>query len=155
MGDRVDFAMLVILNDTVVNKDTYCETLRDFLIPRIDRERHIFMQNGAKPHTARQTMDLLQKKGITVLDCPPPKNPIENLWARMKERIDVDICATVEELEKAVRNAWDSVTQSEINDLCLSFHHRVRKKWSNEKGSIARLRSATSDYPEKKKHRFF
>ena len=129
--------MLVILNDTVVNKDTYCETLRDFLIPRIDRERHIFMQNGAKPHTARQTMDLLQKKGITVLDWAPKScdlNPIENLWARMKERIDVDICATVEELEKAVRNAWDSVTQSEINDLCLSFHHRVQKKMVERKG---------------------
>ena len=45
----------------------------------------------------------------------------------MKSRIDVDLFADVEDLEDAVRSAWDTVTQFEINQLVMGFEHRVKK----------------------------
>ena len=45
----------------------------------------------------------------------------------MKSRIDVDLFADVEDLEDAVRSAWDTVTQFEINQLVMGFEHRGKK----------------------------
>lgn len=45
----------------------------------------------------------------------------------MKARIDVDICADVDELEDAIDAAWESVSQDEINNLVLGFEQRVLK----------------------------
>ena len=59
-------------------------------------------------------------------------NPIENLWAIMKRKIDVDVMCDVNELERAIRKSWGEITQDEIDNLVLSFPHRIQKKLDNE-----------------------
>ena len=48
---------------TNVNADSYCEMIESFVLPKLKEKRKlsrtIFQQDGARPHTAHKTLDLL------------------------------------------------------------------------------------------------
>jgi transposase len=132
-----NFSLLVILNDTV-NSENYAATLKQFLFPRIE-ERHWFMQDGARPHTSALVLSLLQEQRVSTIDWPPKSpdlNPIENIWGMMKSSLDVDLFASVEELEDGIRAAWDGISQERINDLVDTFPERLRKLRKAKGGPI-------------------
>ena len=73
---------------------------------------------------------VLKQYQVDTIECPaksPDLNPIENLWAIMKRSIDVDLHADVEDLENAVIDAWNKITQHETNQLVRSFPDRLKK----------------------------
>ena len=125
----MDFARLVILNE-IVTKESYAETLKRYLFPEIDINRHVFMQDNARPHTSKLVQEVLKQYQVQTIEWPaksPDLNPIENLWAIMKRSMDVDLHADVEDLENAVIDAWNKITQHEINQLVRSFPDRLKK----------------------------
>ncbi|CUG86683.1 unnamed protein product [Bodo saltans] len=131
----VGYATLVIMNSGTVNATQYVETLKEYLVPKIDTARHIFMQDGASAHTAKFTQEFLKEQNIRTVEWPAKScdlNPIENLWSIMKRKIDVDIMCDVNELERAIRKSWSEITQDEIDNLVLSFPHRIQKMLDNE-----------------------
>jgi transposase len=125
----VGFRLLVILPDDRVNAESYRRTLADHLIPIIP-DGKVFMQDGAPAHSAKLTREFLQESGVQTVPWPaksPDLNPIENLWGIMKSRIRVETKADVEDLEIAIIDAWNEVSDEEIDALVKSFPHRVRR----------------------------
>lgn len=94
-----------------------------------------FMQDGARCHTARATMEYLHRKKVEVEKNWPPYspdlNPIEQLWAQMKMHVGKVHPQTREELVRCVTEWWEKLPQATIDDLVLSFEHKIRRCMAN------------------------
>jgi len=89
-----------------------------------------FLLDGASPHTAESTKQLLRSRGIATVVAWPPNspdlNPIENLWTWMKNRVYAREYDSLEGLKAAVLEAWEAVPLSMLSKLMGSFNKRKR-----------------------------
>eukprot|EP00976_Prorocentrum_cordatum_P104950 1194094-Prorocentrum_minimum.AAC.1 len=90
-----------------------------------------FVQDGAKPHTAKGTQALLESEfGTKWIKGWPANsadlNPIENVWAWLKRMVADGNYETIEEFKEAVRKAWWEIPQEHINACCGSVGRRLR-----------------------------
>ena len=56
----------------------------------IDRQRELFQQDSARPHTVRVAMDYLEQNNNNVLPWPsksPDLHPIKHLWDQLDKRV--------------------------------------------------------------------
>jgi transposase len=99
-----------------------------FDIDDID-EDWIFQQDNDPKHTSAIASDFFDNQQINVMEwCPysPDLNPIENLWAILKQRIVTRKCNTVEELWEVVQTAWDELPVDLLNTLVDSMPRRCQ-----------------------------
>lgn len=120
---------------TGVGAEEFQEVMKDRLVP--DAE-HIFAAAGiseytwlldnAPAHTARSTKQFFTSKGIQVIQGWPPNspdlNPIENVWAWMKQRVYSKQYNTLAELKAAVLETWQEVPDS----MCSNLMHSLQKR---------------------------
>lgn len=115
-----------------VIRQTYTDQL-----PQLLRIGDIFMHDNAPVHTAYIIRNLLQQMQIEVMIWPPYSpdlNPIENLWALMKTIIherhpelmnapdnDETLCLLIQ----AAIEAWDSINNHVLENLCNTMPHRM------------------------------
>ncbi|KAJ4426722.1 hypothetical protein ANN_26521, partial [Periplaneta americana] len=95
-------------------------------------KQHIafLMQDGARAHTAKSTLDTIKNSGIKVwTDWPgnsPELNPIEHLWSRLQESVfRTPRPRNRNELIARVLEEWESISQEDIFRLTDSFGRRV------------------------------
>jgi hypothetical protein len=97
-----------------------------------------FMQDNAPIHTAGKIKDWLQGHGITVMKWPPYSpdlNPIENAWAKLKERIYELHPELLNETQaneafknqflEAIEEAWEDLGDDYFDTLIRSMDSRV------------------------------
>ena len=88
------------------------------------------MQDNARPHVSRQTLDFMDTKGIQLLDwpaCSPDCNVIENLWAIVVQRLyrGGKSYESIRQLTAAIKSIWDGLSQEAIRKLVDSFPSRL------------------------------
>ena len=91
----------------------------------------IFMQDGASGHAAQSTKDDLSERNITVVNWPPYSpdlNPIETLWCKIKDIIQLQFPhleeVPYEQLRQAIIVAWESIGQEDLQALVQSMRAR-------------------------------
>jgi transposase len=89
--------------------------LEQVLVPALKRTKPdaILVMDNLRPHHATQVRELLDQAGIGLLYLPrysPEFNPIEQAWAKMKERLKARAARTLETLEAELKPALDTIT---------------------------------------------
>ena len=97
----------------MMNSDKYKATLQSHLLLVLECDFSggdcIFQQNLAPFQTSKKMRTFFEEKDVTILDRSgnsPDLNPIENLWAIIKRRIEKIDCSTVPKLISAIIRTW-------------------------------------------------
>jgi transposase len=104
-----------------IGSKRYCEILGEHLLPVYPNQRFKLLQDNAKAHIAKNTIDWCKEYGITLLPDYPPYspelNPIELVWSRMTQLVNGQSPTSPEELHNAIEHAWNDISQSYIQSL--------------------------------------
>ena len=93
----------------------------------------IFMQDGARAHTAAATSEWLRENEIQFWDKEvwppnsPDLNPIENVWAILEDLMisDKGEPRTLAQLEKSLVESWNKIKLETLENLYLSMPSRI------------------------------
>jgi len=90
-----------------------------------------FMDDNAPIHRANVVREWMEVHAVNCLPWPaysPDLNPIENIWASMKQKIrDGAQITTLDELDAAVRREWANISVATIHKLYDSMKKRLQK----------------------------
>jgi transposase len=87
------------------------------------------LQDNDPKHKSNLVQEWIRASGIDVLDWPPYSpdlNPIENLWADVKRRAEMDNPKTKEDLKTALRKSWSEIDARLIKELIKSMSKRCK-----------------------------
>jgi hypothetical protein len=127
----VNFRMLV-LHDASVNSEVYVKKCIKPLKAKMRRENllatHHLMQDNARCHTSRYSMEWIQSLGINLVGGvsarSPDMNPIENAWAILARAVSDRGPQNKDELWRFIKEEWDNIPVDVMNNLVLSFDKR-------------------------------
>jgi hypothetical protein len=88
-----------------------------------------FLQDNASPHTSIVAKTWLHNNGVNCIDFPPHSpdlNPIENLWADLKRRVESRHPTDQAEMEAAVGEEYEATEQKYLLELVESMPKRLK-----------------------------
>lgn len=109
--------------EKTMRQDQYLNVLQRRMVPQakdwFPDDEFVFMHDGAPCHQAKTIKSFLNTKEISVLPWPgnsPDMNPIENLWAIVKNRMKKEKITTKTRLIETLIQIWHH--DQEIKDSC-------------------------------------
>ncbi len=88
----------------------------------------VFQHDNDPKHTAKATKEWLKKKHIKVPEWPsqsPDRNPIENLWRELKDRVAKHQPRNVNDLERICKEEWDKIPPEMCANLVVNYKKRL------------------------------
>ena len=133
-----------------INSHYYCHTLLSAMLPEMDNigeNDYIFMQDGARSHTSKYSLEFLHKNTPELLepDMWPPNSPDLNpldygMWGVMEAMIDFNQINNLIEIREAITEARNKISQETIDKIIGSFRKRLRKVIAAKGGPIQRFK---------------
>lgn len=102
-------------------------------------DRFIFQQDNDPKHTSKLAREYFDKKNITIMQWPPQSpdmNPIENLWADLKNKVAEKLPKNITELKEIITSEWALITKETCENLANSFKNRALKLYRAKGGHI-------------------
>ena len=114
------------------NLDTnlYIEIL-EFSLPEINKliKNSIILQFDNDPkHRSLKALEFYKENNIKVIDWSsnsPDLNPIENIWAKIKNKLCRQEFDGINKLRKRVEKEWDSLTKKNLQIYSNSMNNRI------------------------------
>lgn len=125
---------------TTVNSDVYRDILEAFLLPTVedqfgvlptveDHDCHFPGWQCCLP-SRKNCKGLPTRSGYSNYDMAPPQspdlNPIENVWWKLKKRVQATKPATTDQLSIAIKNSWSEIPVELCKQLVQSMPKRIR-----------------------------
>ncbi|GFX07684.1 uncharacterized protein TNCV_4159531 [Trichonephila clavipes] len=116
---------LIVMRGTLTGQRYVDDILRPHIGPFLNGPPgSIFLQDNARPHTARVAQDFLRYFQTLPLPARSPDwSPVEHVWDKLKRQMPS--CHSVHDLELAVQDLWAHVPQDNIRCLINSMPGRV------------------------------
>jgi transposase len=100
--------------------------------PEEDRSQWVFMQDGARPHTSRESVALLNQIAPDRIKNHPPQspdfNPMEDLWSYMDREVrKVKNIENIAGLKKELRKIWKNVPLGLVRASVGSMPKRLKQ----------------------------
>ncbi len=108
----------------------YVQILQDHLLPRANKQfgrRWRFQQDNDPKHTSRVAKYFLDRHIPETIDWPsnsPDLNPIENLWAIIKHRVEKRRPRDLTELQRFLHEEWEVIDKTILMNLIASMKDR-------------------------------
>jgi len=135
--------------DSKVNGEYYRTKILRGMIPEMDSlaggRRYIFMQDGARAHTAKKTIEMLEAQDQLqplLPECWPANSPDLNpvdycIWSELERRVFRGrIITSTEDLKKALKQEWKKFPQETINNAIDAFPKRLARVVQEKGGHI-------------------
>ena len=132
-------SLYIIEQGVRIDSQYYCDGLLSQLIPEMTRlsgGNFIFQQDGARSHTSKHTIayldDHLPDTADLILpeDWPPHSpdlNPCDySIWSSLARKVYKVKIRDVDHLCERLGEAWDQITQDEVDRIIKKFRTRLR-----------------------------
>lgn len=121
----------------IMNKEKYVNILKDNLLPYINNNYYFQFDNDPK-HTSTFALSFLFDNNIKCISWWPPNspdlNPIEHVWAYVKNKLKLEIIKNITELENNIKKIWNDIPYEIIYNLFSSMPSRIDEVISNNGG---------------------
>jgi transposase len=116
------------------NMDTrlYTDTMQRFMKPCALRlwpsGAWFYLQDNASYHKSHRSLEWFHINGVSLVELPPHSpdlNPIENLWADLKRRVESRHPHTIQELKEIITSEWTNTNPSTCSNLVDSMNDRM------------------------------
>ena len=120
----------LVFIDTTMDRMHYANILSNSLTPsatQMGLGEYIFQHNNDPKHASAHVRSFLANSGVQVLEWPsqsPDLNPIENLFAYMKDRLRGSMIKNKLELKAKILEAWNSIPAHVCKKLVESMYKR-------------------------------
>ena len=93
--------------------------------------------DNSRYHWTTEALEFYREKDIKVIDWSPYSpdlNRIENIWAIMKQKLEVRKFATITSLKSKLYNIWGILEGEFVKNTCISIYDRINEFLSAEGG---------------------
>jgi hypothetical protein len=117
------------------NMDTtlYTDTVHQFMKPCALRfwpnGPWFYLHDNASYHGSDRSRTWFHNNGVSLIKLPPHSpdlNPIENLWADLKRRVELRNARSIQELKEIINSEWTNTSQLFCSSLVDSMPDRMR-----------------------------
>ena len=116
-----------------MNTSRYTAMLSAHFVPKASTlfgNDYIFAQDNAPCHKSKAAMDFFLENRVELLPWPagsPDLNPIENLWAILKENVAKRFPKTKAQLEAIAKDEWMKIPQETLRRTVMSMPTRINQ----------------------------
>lgn len=117
--------------DGAINRDVFDAFVEQVLLPEL-RPGDVVILDNLSSHKSRHAGELIESRGASMIFLPPYSpdlNPIELVFAKIKQLLRSLGCRTVDALWKAMRSILDEVTPADAANCFRHCGYSLRLDW--------------------------